>query len=120
MESNINRLIEAVNMIPCGRVTSYGQVGCYIGLSGFSVGRILSSIPEKNWDKLAWQRVVNKIGFISSLKLGEKGMLQIHLLNSEGVEVIDSIVDMKKYGFYFEPKSDLFDKEGDKPKGEIL
>jgi len=35
------------------------------------------------------------------LKLGERGIEQIRLLEKEDIEVEDGIIDMKKYGFSF-------------------
>jgi|GEM_PF-1623235 len=59
-------LITAVNQIPHGKVVSYGRLAEQLNImtdtttSGWSVGRLLSSMPESDWVQLPWQRVVNK------------------------------------------------------------
>ena len=92
------KLLYEVSKIPSGKVISYGDIGAKIGLSGWITGRILTGMTEEEMKKYPWQRVVNKVGYISALKLGFKGNLQIELLREEGVEVIDGVVDMARYG----------------------
>jgi len=92
------RIIEVVNSIPQGKVSSYGEVGKCIGISGWEVGRILSGLKEDEWSTVAWQRVVAKNGYLSSMKLGFRGNLQKQMLIDEGVKVEDDMVDMNKFG----------------------
>lgn len=100
-------VIQEVGSIPIGRVTNFGYIaeqvsarrGSYI--SAQIVGWSLSGMRTSEWALCPWQRVVAKNGFISSLKLGEKGWIQKEILASEGVPVRnDDTVDMQKYGWY--------------------
>lgn len=101
------KLLNVVNQIPSGKVVSYGQVAEQLCLqfdittSGWLVGRMLSSMTQDERNKLPRQRVINKQWIISTLKLGEKWLIQIALLKSEWVEVHNGLVDMNKYGWKF-------------------
>ncbi len=94
------RIIEEVNKIPFGKVTSYGAIGKAIGTSGWAVGIVLSGLSEEECQGIAWQRVVAKNGAISSLKLGFRGNVQINILESEGVEVINNSVEPQYFVDY--------------------
>lgn len=84
-EKNLKELvIKQVNKIPSGMVANYGLIGESIGVSGRTVGFVLSSMKQESWDALPWWRVVAKTGLIPTLKLGPKGMLQLELLKEEG------------------------------------
>jgi methylated-DNA-protein-cysteine methyltransferase related protein len=96
------RLIELINMVPKGRLVSYGQLARLLGISAQMVGWTLSGMKQSEWSALPWQRVVAKDGAISALKLGQKGILQMDLLTQEGVEITDETVKMSKYGFDIE------------------
>jgi alkylated DNA nucleotide flippase Atl1 len=93
------QLLFEVNKIPAGKVLSYGEIGTKVGISGWIAGRILSGMTEEEMKQYAWQRVVNKQGYISALKLGFRGNLQIELLRAEGIEIPDSTVDMEVYSW---------------------
>lgn len=93
------QLLYEVNKIPVGKVLSYGEIGAKVGISGWIAGRILSGMTEEEMKQYAWQRVVNKQGYISALKLGFRGNLQIELLRAEGIEIPDSTVDMEVYSW---------------------
>lgn len=80
-------VIEEVNKIPYGKVASYGYIANKIGSTGWGVGIILSGLTPQECEDVAWQRIVNKEGYISSLKLGFKGHMQIELLEKEGVKI---------------------------------
>ncbi len=95
------KIFEIVNLVPAGKVIYYGQVAELVGASAQVVGWILSGMKEEEYDKTPWHRVVAKTGYISTLKLGYKGMLQIQLLRNEEVEIKEDFIDMKKFGFFF-------------------
>lgn len=97
VNTSYQNLLKVVNAIPRGRVISYGNVGAIIGISGWSVGRLLSNLSEEQWDKVMWHRVVAKNGQISSLKLGIRGQLQIQLLQKENIKTSDGVVNMKEF-----------------------
>jgi len=96
--SSKQAVIACVRRIPAHKVANFGLIGSYCGLSGQVVGWILSGMPQEEWDTCPWYRVVAKNGFISSLKLGEKGMIQRHLLESEGYHILGDCVDMQRHG----------------------
>ena len=101
------KIFEIVNRIPTGKVAFYGQIANIATSEGFPitaqvVGWILSGIKEKEFDQLAWHRVVAKNGFVASLKLGVKGLLQIALLEQENIEIVSDIIDMSKFGVKIE------------------
>jgi alkylated DNA nucleotide flippase Atl1 len=96
-----------VNEIPFGKVVSYGDVAEQLCMrhdantSGWLVGRLLSSMSYSERDMCPWRRVVNKQGLISTLKLGERGIEQIKLLEKENIEVDGWEIDIKKYLYKF-------------------
>ena len=96
-----DQVIQIIQQIPYGKVTSYGAVAALAGSprSAREVGYLLHSLTEKH--NLPWQRVINKKGYIS-IRGGDVNMknLQKQLLEQEGVEVSeDFMVDLKKYGW---------------------
>jgi alkylated DNA nucleotide flippase Atl1 len=123
------QIIEIVNKIPVGKVMYFGQIGklilnksqmnndkcdlispahwlsnelrysSFAGVSGQVVGFVLSGMPQEEWSLLPWYRVVAKDGYISSLKLGAKGLIQKQLLLDEGVFITEDHVDMHKHLF---------------------
>jgi len=94
-----SKIIKTVNQIPKGKVASFSWVANQVKSHPRAVGFVLSSLNESEWHLLPWHRVVAKNGFVSSLKMGEKGMLQIQLLLEEGcIFKTDNQVDMKKCG----------------------
>ncbi len=87
------QIIEIVNRIPYSQVTNYGTIAKILArdygrdISAQMVGWTLSGMPRSERNSCCRWRVVNKEGFISSSKLGEKGLVQTQLLEGEGVEV---------------------------------
>jgi methylated-DNA-protein-cysteine methyltransferase related protein len=92
-----SQIIEIVNTIPVGKVMNFGMIGGIIGVSGQVVGFVLSGMPQSEWENLPWHRVVAKDGYISSLKLGAKGLIQKQLLLDENVEIVEDRVNMLKH-----------------------
>lgn len=96
-----DQVIQIIQNIPYGRVTSYGVVATLAGSprAAREVGYILHALTEKH--NLPWQRVINKQGYIS-IRGNDVNMknLQKKLLEEEGVEVSEEfMVDLKKYGW---------------------
>lgn len=95
---NKTKVFEIVKKIPQGKVAYYGQVAGLVGIPPLVVGWILSGMNVSEYDLIPWQRVVAKNGYISTLKLGEKGLLQQQLLISEGYDLINGdTVNMQKH-----------------------
>jgi len=102
------KMIEVVNLIPRGKVSSYGTVAQMVSvllnrpISAQVIWRLLSWLPEQKWLELPWRRVVNKKWVVTSLKLWEKWRRQIKLLQKEWVKIVDDQMNMKEYGYDFE------------------
>jgi methylated-DNA-protein-cysteine methyltransferase related protein len=95
-------VLNLVKQIPKGRVVSYGDIANRIGGSPRTVGFIMTGLSAEESKQYPWHRVVDRNGFISSSKLGERGAVQEALLKAEGIEVIDyHIINKEKYWFRF-------------------
>ena len=103
-----SKMIEVVNLIPYGKVSSYGRVAQVVGIlthrtvTAQVIWWLLSGLPESQRDQLPRWRVVNKKWVVTSLKLGEKWLRQIKLLEKEWVKIVDDKMDMSVYGYDFE------------------
>lgn len=96
-------VIEIVKKIPYGKVTTYGTVATLAGLPRGArlVGGLLHF--KADGEELAWQRIINRHGFISTKCLEHPKELQKVLLEQEGVEVSkDFMVDLDQYGWWGE------------------
>ncbi|MDD5415510.1 MAG: MGMT family protein [Candidatus Daviesbacteria bacterium] len=94
-----NRVIEIVNKIPYGKVTTYGTVATLAGIP--RGGRLVGGILHFNIDSSPWHRVVNRHGFISTKCLDHPKELQKALLEQEGIEVSnDFMINLQKYGWW--------------------
>ena len=84
-----------VQQIPRGRVLTYGALAKALRLPGGArtVGRAMAATPSGRG--IPWHRVVGERGKI--LIRGPVAMLQKKLLESEGVEVIESRVQLKAH-----------------------
>jgi methylated-DNA-protein-cysteine methyltransferase related protein len=84
-----------VKQIPRGRVLSYGAVAKLLRLSGGarSAGRAMAATPSGKG--IPWHRVVGEGGKI--LIREPYASLQKKLLESEGVAVLESRVNLKKH-----------------------
>ncbi len=91
-------VLRVVRSVPAGKVTTYGEVAILAGRPNHArqVGAILYGLRDSEVDDVPWQRVINAGGGISTYKVGS-GELQVALLRSEGVEVTDDRVDLRRY-----------------------
>ncbi|MFO7544224.1 MAG: MGMT family protein [Trueperaceae bacterium] len=105
MEDFRTRVLRVVRAVPPGRVTTYGSVAALAGSPGAArqVGTVLRGLTDAD-DDVPWQRVINAAGGISTYKVGS-GELQVALLRSEGVEVEDDRVNLRRFGWT--PDDDL-------------
>jgi methylated-DNA-protein-cysteine methyltransferase-like protein len=91
-------LWQLVRSIPKGRVASYGDLGQALSspATGFQVGRWMARCPED----LPWWRVVSKQG---AFPVGKRDprleMEQGDILKREGVEVVEGLIDMNRFGY---------------------
>jgi len=93
------RVIDIVNRIPYGKVTTYGTIATLAGIP--RGGRLVGGMLHYQGEELAWYRVVNRHGFISTKCLDHPKQLQKALLEQEGIEVSkDFMVNLEKYGWF--------------------
>jgi methylated-DNA-protein-cysteine methyltransferase-like protein len=96
------RIIQIIQTIPKGKVSSYRDAALAAGLPNGArqTVRVLHSLSEK-FD-LPWHRIIRSNGTIA-LKEGEGRELQIGLLRSEGVDVSEEgRVDMDRFAYFKE------------------
>ncbi|NLS13853.1 MGMT family protein [Vibrio sp. SM6] len=88
MGSFQQQIFAVIHQIPCGLVTTYGDVAKWAGYPGYArqVGYALSQLPRDT--QLPWHRVINAKGEISIQ--GESLERQKQALRAEGVEVSDT------------------------------
>lgn len=91
------KIYDAVLEIPYGKVATYGQIAVMAGNRNYAriVGNALHRNPAPNI--IPCYRVVNAKGRLApSFAFGGENT-QKQLLESEGIEVVDGFVDLKKY-----------------------
>lgn len=89
LSESARKIVELIQAIPAGRVSSYGQIAQMAGLphGARQVAKILHSCSDKY--HLPWHRVIGSSGKIS-LAMESGGAVQRDLLRAEGVRVSDS------------------------------
>jgi methylated-DNA-protein-cysteine methyltransferase-like protein len=98
MTDSTRRIIEALQTVPRGRVSSYRDIARRAGIPNGArqVVRALHALSEKHG--LPWHRIIRADGFIALEGPGRE--LQISLLQAEGIRVSKSgQVDLGRYGF---------------------
>lgn len=94
---------EVVQIVPCGRVTSYGAIAKAIGYPNLSrmVGRIISQSTLKNA-----YRVVNSKGELSGKDAFGNSNEMKKLLEAEGIIIInDRVKDLKN--IFWDPLNEI-------------
>lgn len=91
------RVIELIRLVPKGKVATYGLIARLAGNPRGSrgVGWILHSCTDKY--KLPWQRIIKSDGRLSFPVDSGKFITQCTKLKAEGILIINSRVDLKKY-----------------------
>jgi len=100
-ENTFSKVYTIVQLIPKGKVTTYGDIANFIGLNGVRVvGWALNKNPDPG--TIPCHRVVTKQGRVSkSFAFGGENE-QVFLLKNEGVGFKNDFeVNMDKYGFKF-------------------
>ncbi len=89
-----------VRQIPVGYVTTYGRLGQLIGCTARTVGFAMASLSVDN--DVPWQRVVNSQGKVSVRSVDDGHVLQVDMLQAEGV-CFDSgqKIDLETFGWEF-------------------
>lgn len=86
MDENQQAILVALNAIPKGHVTSYGEVAKRAGLPGHArlVCRVLRELPDRS--KTPWWRVVRADGRAAMSADSVSGAEQRQRLKTEGVQ----------------------------------
>lgn len=97
VESTFDKIYNVVSQIPKGKVATYGQVAALAGNPRWArvVGYALHNNPDRS--KIPCHRVVNRDGKVAKAFVFGGENEQVRLLKEEGVEVVDSTVDLEKY-----------------------
>ncbi|WP_099362407.1 MGMT family protein [Fredinandcohnia onubensis] len=92
-------VIRIIKQIPSGKVMTYGQIAKHAGSprGARQVVRILHSMSKKY--SLPWFRVINSKGEIA-IEDVETRAAQVIFLKDEGIEVVNGIIDLKKYQYH--------------------
>lgn len=98
MEKNsYEKIYDVVRQIPRGTVATYGQVAMLAGNRHWArvVGYALHVNPDP--EGIPCYRVVNREGRLSDAFAFGGVNQQKELLESDGIEVVDNYVDLKRY-----------------------
>src|SRR5258707_8926784 len=95
MRTSWDHVFRLVNLIPRGRVLPYGPLAKALRLPGGArtAGRAMAATPSGKG--IPWHRVIGERGKI--LIREPYASLQRKLLESEGVAIIESRVDLKRH-----------------------
>ena len=98
-ESMYCRIYSVVNMVPPGKVATYGQIARIAGrCSARNVGYAMSSVSSDS--DVPWHRIINSRGRISVRSHGEECTAQSRMLESEGILFSDSrTIDLEIFGW---------------------
>ncbi|MEN1726800.1 MAG: methylated-DNA--[protein]-cysteine S-methyltransferase [Pseudomonadota bacterium] len=96
-EDRYKKVWAVIEGIPAGSVLNYGEVARLAGFPGRArmVGMALGRAPRSR--ALPWHRVVNAQGRISFPEDSSKYQTQRKLLEAEGVEFVDDVIDLKTH-----------------------
>lgn len=101
MNKHYQQIWQTVQLIPKGKVASYGQIADLAGLPGKArlVGRSLGLVPTKGWNnnEVPWYRVINSQGKISFPVGSELFEKQKVLLLEEQVVVIGAKIKLTDF-----------------------
>lgn len=75
-------VLAVLHDVPAGRVTTYGTLAEYLGVSPRQVARVMSSLSENESEGVAWHRVVGAGGVIRTA-----GLRQGERLRREGIAI---------------------------------
>ncbi|WP_340678834.1 MGMT family protein [Paraglaciecola sp.] len=94
---NFQRIWQTVDLIPVGKVASYGQVADLAGLPGRArlVGKALGLVPDKL--EIPWYRVLRSSGQLAFPPGSEQAGLQMGLLQEENIVVLNNRVKLQVF-----------------------
>lgn len=101
MSDFYEKVYQAVKLIPKGKVTTYGAIALFINSpkSSRAVGQALHNNPY--YGVVPCHRVVNRNGYVAQNFVFGGANVQMQMLESENVHVVENKVDLKKYGWFF-------------------
>jgi methylated-DNA-protein-cysteine methyltransferase related protein len=91
------KILNCVKLIPEQKVVYFGMIADTVGTLGRTVGWVLSGITKEEMNQAPWYRVVAKNGYISSLKLGAKGVKQRNILQKQNYQLQNDHVNMQQH-----------------------
>jgi methylated-DNA-protein-cysteine methyltransferase-like protein len=99
-DTRYQKIWHTVNLIPKGKVASYGQIADLAGLPGRArlVGKSLGYIHKEL--QVCWYKVLRSNGQIAFPAGSEQAAHQIGLLQDEGVAVLNNRVNMKTFQWH--------------------
>jgi methylated-DNA-protein-cysteine methyltransferase related protein len=89
------RIYEAVQAVPPGKVSTYGDIATIVGggIDARTIGQALNQVPKDQEQAVPWQRIINAQGGIST-----KGLLQRKLLEDEGIRFNEqNKIDLRRF-----------------------
>ncbi len=100
------KVVEIVQMVPHGKVASYGQIAAYIGVP--RAARQVGWVLRESHEDMPWWRVLNNSGRISIEGNWDADKpLQKRLLEAEGIVISETFcLDIEKYRYHM-PMKDL-------------
>ncbi|MFT5312366.1 MAG: methylated-DNA-protein-cysteine methyltransferase-like protein [Paraglaciecola sp.] len=99
MHAYYEKIWRTAQLIPSGKVASYGQIADLAGLPGRArlVGKALGYVPN-NID-VPWHRILRSNGQIAFPTGSEQSQTQQGLLQEEGVVVLNNRVKLRAFGW---------------------
>ncbi|WP_412972035.1 MGMT family protein [Glaciecola sp. MF2-115] len=96
-QSAYEKIWATIDLVPVGKVVSYGQIADLAGLPGRArlVGKSLGFVPKER--TVAWYKVLRSNGQIAFPKGSEQALLQTGLLQEEGVVVLNNRVKLAEF-----------------------
>ncbi len=96
MSESYKKILSVVSLIPASYVASYGQIADLAGMPNCS--RMVSkALKSSNNKSLPWHRVVNSQGKIAFKPGDPLFVLQLNLLQEEGVEFKGKKINLDKH-----------------------
>ena len=96
------KIYNLLKKVPKGRVTTYKALASLLNTKAYrAVGSALNRNPHA--PQVRCHRVINSNGYVGDYALGKKA--KINLLKSEGIEITNNKINLKKYEYNFNASS---------------
>lgn len=98
MNSFYEKIYAKLRQVPKGKVTTYKELAKAVNSKAYrAVGTAMNKNPYA--PKIPCHRVINSDGRVGGFASGTQN--KIKMLKTEGVEIINEKVDLKKFGWKF-------------------